>query len=75
MADSTPRWHVYRFDLPCPSCGYKDLQLLGKMIGKDSIPCRACRKVIDISDDEWQTSLKMIADGIREIFIIASKGQ
>ena len=73
MADSTPRWHVYRFDLPCPSCGYKDLQLLGKMIGEDSIPCRACGEVIDISDDEWQAALKKICDGVSELYIMSGK--
>ncbi|MCH8944601.1 MAG: hypothetical protein IH910_07410 [Proteobacteria bacterium] len=73
MTDMNLNWRVYRFDFLCPSCGYKDLQLLGDMVGKDSIPCRACHEVIDISDDEWQASLKMIADGISEIYIKTNK--
>ena len=75
MNRTTPNWAAHRIPFPCPSCGYEDKQALGELVGKDSIPCRACGDVIDISDDEWQTSLKMIADGIREIFIITSKGQ
>ena len=68
-------WRFFRVELPCPSCGYKDFQLIGEMIGKDSIPCRACREVIDISSNEWQASLKKIYDGLREIYIISGYGK
>ncbi len=66
-------WRHFRVELACPSCGYKDFQLIGEMIGKDSIPCRACREIIDISSDDWQTALKKISDGISEIYVITGK--
>ena len=71
MAKPNLDWHGYRFDLLCPSCGYKDLQLLGEMVGKDSIPCRACGESIDISGDERQTVLKKVRDGIRDLNIMS----
>ena len=68
-----PLWSVHRVPLPCPSCGHVDLQMLGKLIGENSIPCVICDEVIDISDDEWQASLKVIADTIGETYIKTDK--
>lgn len=66
-------WHYFRVELPCPSCGYKDLQLLGQLVDKNSIACRACSEVIDISDSKWQSSLKQFKDSICDLAIHSRK--
>ena len=71
---ATVTWQTVRIDLPCPGCGHKNSEVAGNLIDKDSIPCRACDEVIDISDDEWQTAFKKIADGHSELSAPASKG-
>ena len=67
-------WHHFRVELPCPSCSYNDLQLLGKLVGKDSIPCRACGEVIDISDSKWQSTFKSFKDNICDLAVHSRKG-
>ncbi len=71
---ATVTWQTVRIDLPCPGCDHKNSEVAGNLVGKDSVSCRACDDVIDISHEDWQAVFKKIADGHSEIDILTSKG-
>ena len=61
--------NVFRIELPCTHCGKVDMQLIGKLVGVDEIACRFCTQTINLKNEKWQTSLREMIDGLREIYI------
>ena len=69
MANTSLDPNSFRFELPCPHCGKVDMQLIGKLVGVDEIACRFCTQTINLNNEKWQTSLREMIEGLREIYI------
>lgn len=66
MIDARP----FRFELPCPHCGKVDMQIIGELVGKDEITCRYCGEMIDLTDENWQASLKETIESLNALYRI-----
>lgn len=67
--------NVFRIELPCPNCGTTDRQMIGELVGKDEIACRACGGTIDLTNEKWQVGLSEFIEGLRQIYVISPKGR
>jgi len=58
---------LIRIEVPCPHCGEKDLQLLRELVDNDSVVCRYCGTIIDISSEDWRALINEALDRYSKI--------
>jgi len=63
----------FRFEIECPHCGYKGMQIIGELVDRDEVPCGACGDTIDITNEKWKAGLRETIEGLREIYALRKR--
>jgi predicted RNA-binding Zn-ribbon protein involved in translation (DUF1610 family) len=54
-------------DIPCPQCGQHGPQPLAELVANESVTCRSCGTVIDLTTEDWRTRLAEEAEKFKQI--------
>lgn len=57
-----------RLEIPCPSCGHNDLQLIRELVANDTVDCRYCKAPIDL--EQWRAVIDQAAEVYKQIKIL-----
>jgi len=56
-----------RMDVPCPKCCKTNLEPIRELVANDTVPCRHCGEIIDLSAKDTRAGIVKFAEQAKEI--------
>ena len=56
-----------RMDVPCPQCGQRNKEPISKLVASNSVACRSCRVLIDLTAKDTRAGIAKFADEAKKI--------